>query len=191
MNPPRRCAGRATVVTAVVFMASACIPRIDEMPINGPSRPTEPPRTTVEHQEPPPDVGASLAGNRVTVTVQQRGECRTVTTTVMERDEGVERRLRHGTLGQGVNLASAAALLGIGIATYAAAAANACNDSATAIDPYAVSTSCSAQQQQEQVHQNQTLGIVVSSLAVVPIGIFVWAFSARATIERRRRPLLR
>ncbi len=170
----------------LTLLVSGCVPHVEEVPIRDAPRPAAPSYTSEERRESPPDVSVTLVGNAVAVAVLERLECRSTTTTPMESDHGVTRTLSHGTRAQGFNLVVAAALLGVGIANYATASPGASCDSG-ALDPYAApSPSCAAAQEQTQAQarQRQDVGIVIASLAAVPVGLLIWnVFRARDVRE--------
>ncbi len=160
-------------VAAMLFVGG-CVPHVDETPIHD-ERPIGSPRTVEEHQEAEPEIKASLADNTVTVKAWQRTECRSTTTTPVEKDEGVGRSLHNGTLAQTVNLAMAGALIATGVVVYAAANGSCTTTpNATASNPNPSPVPCTADQQQRQSTTTQGLGILTAGAAVLPLGAFVW-----------------
>jgi hypothetical protein len=159
---------------AAMLLVGACVPHVDETPIHD-ERPIGSPRTVEEHQEAEPEIKASLSDNTVTVKAWQRTECRSTTTTPVEKEEGVGHSLHNGALAQTVNLAMAGLLIATGVVVYAAANGSCTNTpNATASNPNPSPVPCTADQQQRQSTTTQGLGILTAGTAVLPLGAFVW-----------------
>lgn len=162
---------------AVLGTLNGCLPAVSEQHVET-SRPsaTEPPVKTISKREPEPTIKTEVAGNLVNVVVEQPTECRETLRSPMKQEIGTERSLQNGVLAQGINLAAAGLLVAGGVALYSAAGLGTCTKTPqpTAQNQNPASRPCTVEEEDQERRTDKTAGIVITSLAAIPVGLFIW-----------------
>lgn len=164
---------RTAVGLTLILMSGGCIP-IVETTVAAPASPSGEAQNSVERKLSPADVSTSVKGDILIVKVEQRAECRTITSTPMKQDVQIKRNLdpKNGTTMQLGLLGLTGLLAGAG--GFAYATAGVCVGDK---DPNTGTTkACTVAEEQSAKDSKgsvQTAGIVLASSAIVPLGFFV------------------
>lgn len=168
----RRALCTMAALLAIAASATGCMPKVDEVAVDTryPS-PHQPLRATTRRLDPKLTLSTVLEGDAIHASVRRQIDCETITQTPMDRERGVRRNLRNGTLAQITNIGLGALMIGGGIATYAAPG------------KCAESGPCSTADK-ERDDTRKTTGLVVAGAAVLPITAAIWnAIRAKDDVE--------